>query len=238
MNRSPAQTSEVAVSDPPLKPSVLMSMLGPGVAVATARPIPVEDQLFPDERQHIARAVVKRKAEFGTARLCARRALAELGIAPCSLVPRGDRSPRWPPGVKGSISHTKDCCLVAVTRAPEVIGLGIDVEEDVPLRPELIANVCTPDEQRWLDGFDQEAKGRLGMLIFSAKESFYKCQYDTTRTFIEFHDVQLSVDLSAGEFSVAKIRPEGPQWNRVRRAAGKFKRAAGFIVTTTLLTAP
>ncbi|GEP60130.1 hypothetical protein RSO01_72960 [Reyranella soli] len=216
---------------------MLTSMLGPGIAVEVAAPTVVENQLFPDEQQHIVRAVAKRQAEFGTARVCARRALARIGMAPCSLVPHQDRSPRWPPGVRGSISHTQGCCAVALTRSPDVTGLGIDIEEDTPLQRELVPAICTPEEQQWIGRFGEDARGWLGKLLFSAKEAFYKCQYPVTRTVIDFHDVQLSVDLAAGEFSVAKVRPNGSSWDHVRHVAGKFRRGSRFIVTTAVLAA-
>jgi len=221
---------------PPLDPSVLASLLGPRFVVSVATPRSQDNQLFPDELQHVARAVEKRREEFGTARVCARRALAQLGLAPCSLVPNWDGSPRWPPGIKGSISHTKDCCAVVVTSAPDVIGLGIDIEEDTPLLAELVPMICTPEEQRWTSAFGRDARGYLTKLIFSAKEAFYKCQYEITRTLIDFQEVQLSIDLASGAFSVSGIKREGPQWSCVRRACGKFRRDSGFVVTTTLLT--
>ena len=216
---------------------MLTSMLGSGIAVEVAVPTVVEDQLFPDEQQHIARAVAKRQAEFGTARVYARRALARIGMVPCSLVPQEDGSPRWPPGVKGSISHTQGCCAVALTHSLDVIGLGIDIEEDTPLQGELLPSVCTPEERQWIGRFGEDARGWLGKLLFSAKESFYKCQYPVTRTFLDFHDVQLSVDLAAGEFSIAKVRPNGSSWDHVRQVAGKFRRGSRFIVTTAVLAA-
>lgn len=221
---------------PPLDPSVLASLLGSRFVVSMATPRLQDNRLFPDELQHIARAVEKRRAEFGTARVCARRALAQLGLEPCSLVPNRDRSPRWPPGIKGSISHTKNCCAVVVTGAPDVIGLGIDIEEDAPLLAELMPMICTPEERLWISTFGRDSRGWLAKLIFSAKEAFYKCQYDVTRTLIDFQEVQLSIDLAGGAFSVSRIEREGPQWNCVRCARGKFRRESGFIVTTTLLT--
>jgi 4'-phosphopantetheinyl transferase EntD len=204
--------------------------------VSMARPRLQDNQLFPDELQHVARAVQKRRAEFGTARVCARRALAQLGVRPCSLVPNLDRSPRWPPGIKGSISHAKNCCAVVVTNASEVIGLGIDIEEDTPLLVELMPMVCTLEERQWISAFGPDTGGWLAKLIFSAKEAFYKCQYETTRTLIDFQEVELSIDLIGGAFSVSGITREGPLWNCVRSASGKFRRESGFIVTAALLT--
>jgi 4'-phosphopantetheinyl transferase EntD len=222
-------------SETPLRASVLLSMLGAEFAVAVAVPKRVNDQLFPDELLHIARAVEKRQAEFGTARVCARRALAQLGIAPCPLVPNADRSPRWPSGITGSISHTHGCCAVAVTNSPHVAGVGLDLELDVPLYPELERMICRPSERLWLDDCDREKRGWLGKLFFSAKEAFYKCQYQTTRTLLDFRDVELDIDLESGRFSAVEITRHGAQWDLVRHAIGKFRCEPGLIVTTAVL---
>lgn len=224
-------------SGAPPEPSVLTSMLGPGFAVAVASPRLVDDQLFPEELSHVARAVEKRRAEFGTARVAARQALAQLSIEPCSLVPNRDRSPHWPPGVKGSISHTNGCCVVAVTRSTEIAGVGIDIEEDTPLQAELMPMVCTPEERLWVDGFKPASRRELAKIIFSAKEAFYKCQYAITQTQLDFHDVHLRIDLAGGLFSIARITPKGSRWDRIRSATGKFRRGSGFVLSTsTLLT--
>jgi 4'-phosphopantetheinyl transferase EntD len=224
-------------SGPSLSSSALTALLGSRFAVAVAVPRLVNDELFADERQHIARAVEKRQAEFGTARLCARRALAQLGVAPCSLVPQPDRSPRWPAGVIGSISHTEGCCAAAVTNAPDVAGFGLDVERDTPLQPELERMICTPAERAWLDTQAPELRGWLGKLFFSAKEAFYKCQYLTTETLIDFRDVALHLDLGLNTFSVAGLTQDGVKWDRVRSIRGRFQQVPGLIVTAAILEA-
>ncbi len=233
----PNQSTNSGLGPPPLEPSILTSMLGPQFVVSVARPRLLDDQLFPEERRHIARAVEVRRAEFATARMQARYALAQLGVEPCPLVPNPDRSPRWPSGIKGSISHTAGCSIVAVTRAPEIAALGVDVEEDSPLPAELVPMVCTPQERLWVDGFGPAEKGWLAKLTFSAKEAFYKCQYGLTQTQLDFAEVQLRIDLPAQAFFVTSIKRDGPQWDRIRRASGKFRRESGFILTTSTLLA-
>jgi 4'-phosphopantetheinyl transferase EntD len=220
---------------PPLSASALAALLGARFTVAVAVPRLVNDQLYADERQHIARAVEKRQAEFGTARLCARRALAQLGVAPCSLVPRADHSPHWPAGVIGSISHTEGCCAVAVTKAPDVAGCGLDLERDTPLPPELEQMICTPPERAWLDTQAPEIRGWLGKLFFSAKEAFYKCQYRTTETLIDFQDVTLWLDPELNSFAVTGLTQSGARWDRVRGIGGRFLQVPGLIVTAAIL---
>lgn len=54
---------------------------------AGARAETIEAGLFPEERELIAEAVAKRRAEFAAVRRCARRALGELGFPPVAILP-------------------------------------------------------------------------------------------------------------------------------------------------------
>ncbi|MGB8842949.1 MAG: 4'-phosphopantetheinyl transferase superfamily protein [Aliidongia sp.] len=217
--------------------AVLAGLFGPGFVAAVAVPRLVNETLYPEERTHIARAVAKRQAEFGTARLCAREVLLQLGRQPCSLVPHADRSPRWPDGIVGSISHTAGCCAVVATVAPDVLSCGLDIERNEPLSAELEPMICTPTERLWLDDCDQATRAQFGKLFFSAKEAFYKCQYLTTKTLIDFHDVELAIDLEGGSFRIQRLTHGGPLWDRVGLIRGRFLWISEFIVTAALLTA-
>jgi len=217
--------------------SVLSAMLGEGVEVEIAKPALVLRGLYPEERRYIARAVDKRKAEFAAARICARRALARLDVPPCTLVPWPDRSPSWPKGVVGSIAHTTGCCIVAVTNAPQIAGIGLDIELDTPLDADLERMICTDRERKWLQCAKPSERGFLGKLCFSAKEAFYKCQYGTTRTFLDFRDVEIEFDLERECFTIVVLARQGPDWDFVSHTEGRFRRAAGFIVTSVTLAA-
>jgi 4'-phosphopantetheinyl transferase EntD len=215
---------------------MLKSILGPAFAAVVSTPELVNHELFPEERQYIARAVHRRQAEFGMARVLARAALAQLGMPPVPLVPRPDRSPQWPTGIIGSITHTERYCAVAVTNAPEVSGLGIDVEGDLPLSPQVLPMICTDTELFWLAEQNPGDQGWLGKLFFSAKESFYKCQYPTTESFLDFREVELEFDLAGGAFNVTWLAREGALWSKVRHAKGKYWRSPGLIVTAAILS--
>lgn len=212
---------------------VVVALLGPRFRVAAAAPT-LSDQrlLFADERRHVERAVDRRKAEFATARRCARQALAELGVPPCSLVPAADRAPRWPPGVAGAISHTDGCCVVAVTEDPAVLAVGLDIETDEPLSPELEPVVCTRHELRWLREQPPALRGTLAKLHFSAKEAAYKCQYPRTGAPLDFLDGELDVDLAAGAFRVREMfHDRVPALDRI---SGRFRISDGFIVSAAV----
>jgi 4'-phosphopantetheinyl transferase EntD len=215
----------------------LSSLFGPEVEVESAVPTLVTEQLFDDERQLIARAVATRQAQFGTARVCARRALARLGVAPCSLAPHADRSPSWPAGIKGSIAHTAQHCAVAVSSSTRIRAIGLDLESDAPLKPGLQAVICTEAERVWLDGFDPRAMAWLGPLVFSAKEAFYKCQFPLTRTPLGFEHVRLEFDLHVGSFVIGELAPHVPQRELLLRIEGKFRRLTDLLVTSAVLRA-
>ena len=216
--------------------AVLASQLGSGFAVATAAPKRVDDALFPEELRYLAHAVDRRRAEFGTARVCARRALAELGIAPCPLVPYPDRSPRWPAGVVGSISHTENCCAVAVTTDPSILSFGLDIEQYRSLPLGLEPLICTAAERAWLDTQPSDRRAWLARLFFSAKEAFYKCQFGTTGSLIDFQDVALALDLDEDSFAVATIARHGSQWQRLHAVSGRLRRTGGLIVAAATLS--
>ena len=72
------------------------------------------DPLFPEEEALLLRAVSKRRNEFALSRTCARRALANIGVAPCSILRTSDRAPIWPSGIVGSITHCKSYTAAAV----------------------------------------------------------------------------------------------------------------------------
>lgn len=182
----------------------------------------VTGDLFAEERDHIARAAPKRQAEFGTARLYARRALAQLGIPPLPLHPWPDRSPRWPAGVVGTITHCDGFCAVAVARAADARGIGLDAEPDVGLEASLERYTCTPRELRFLDEPSAVERSRLAKIVFCAKEAFYKCQYPTTHTFLDFLDVELDFNLASKCFSVRVVGRSFPRADLVEGARGRF----------------
>jgi 4'-phosphopantetheinyl transferase EntD len=198
--------------------------------VVEASPRLVDDALFAQERAFIAKAVDKRRAEFGSARLCAREALAQLGAAPVPLVPGADRAPVWPAGVAGSITHTQGYCGVVVASTEHHASLGLDAEQDRPLAPELIAMICTPAERA-------QSVARDAILYFAAKEAFYKCQYPLTRQFLDFQDVELALDAQRGEFRARVLRPlpQRPAW--LDALHGKILRRDGLVLCGVSLPA-
>jgi 4'-phosphopantetheinyl transferase EntD len=207
----------------------LIADLFPSTA-RTAEGVPrlADGELYPEELSYIRSAVAKRRAEFATARTLARQALAALGVAPLALVPGADRAPVWPPGIVGSITHTRDYCAVVVDRAPPLGSIGLDVETLQALEASELERVLTVRERAWLLGQAPESRAALGMLFFSAKEAYYKCQYPLTGKFLDFLDVELEISLAENAFQARVLSSGWPAG--VERVAGRFVFRAGKVL--------
>jgi 4'-phosphopantetheinyl transferase EntD len=192
--------------------SVFEGLLPPHVELAEAHPEQTHvalDALFPVEAERMAKAVEKRQREFALGRRLAREGLARLGIAPTAIPMGADRSPEWPAGVVGSITHTKTWCAAAVARADAFVGVGLDVEMAEDLAHKLWDSICTPRDLAWLDARPVGERARLAKAIFSAKESAYKAQYLVTRTYLGFMAMSVELDVDAGTFVATFEQPSG-----------------------------
>lgn len=142
----------------------------------------------------VARAIDKRKHEFATARVLARLAMERLGRHGVELLNAQDRSPIWPEGITGSISHCDTRAVVAVGPRERVGTVGIDIEHRDELKRELWKTVLLGSEIHALDAcFSSELRGRMALTIFSAKEALYKAQYPWSTKFMSFHELEVRV---------------------------------------------
>ena len=137
--------------------------------------------LFPAEELAIRTAGPRRRAEFTAGRLCARTALAGLGVPATPILPGPAGQPQWPTGVTGSITHCPGYRACAVAYATDVTAIGIDAEPDEDLPGSLIEAVATDPERVWI--LRQAAAMpavRWERLVFSAKEAAGKLWYPLT----------------------------------------------------------
>ena len=173
-----------------------------GTAVAAMQIVEGQNEVLPAEECALKGAVPARRAEFGAGRAAARRALGALGHAAAPILPDQDRAPVWPEGVAGSIAHAAG---VAVAVVREGLPIGVDVEEDAAIEPELWPIICAPDE---LNALPEEDRGRYVRRVFSAKEAAYKAQFPITRSVIGFPS--LSIRLTEDGFTARFSHQVGP----------------------------
>lgn len=163
------------------------------LAVATADVGGTPAPLWPEEGAAVTRAIPRRRAEFAAGRAAARAALAQLGEPP-EAIPAGlDRAPIWPRGVVGSISHAGAVAIAVAARIADsgIAALGVDVEPDRPLSPDLIGDIADDAEIARLAPLPAPA---AALRIFSLKEAAYKAQYPLTRQLLGFPDLRLTPD--------------------------------------------
>ncbi|MEM7378143.1 MAG: 4'-phosphopantetheinyl transferase superfamily protein [Pseudomonadota bacterium] len=154
-----------------------------------------DDALF--DRLHIrlpdpiAASVTNRRAEFLAGRALARTAMCRAGI--CSSITQGqvpiaaDRSPVWPPGVNGAISHSHGRCVVAVSANPHTF-VGVDTERlacDDALDA-IVKHALVPVEREQMDRNAAYSASQWATLVFSAKETLYKLLHPTVEQFFGF----------------------------------------------------
>lgn len=215
--------------------SLLDGLLGPGIVTAMGDPRADWPAPMPEEEDALPRASAARRREFLAGRALARRAMRGLGL-PASPIPvASDRSPVWPQGVTGSISHCADLCGAAMAlTADGFLALGLDIEAAEPLERSLWAEICTPGERERLARLSETEAGSLAKLVFSAKEAAYKCQYPLSRRLFDFQVFEIELDLPAGGFG-ARFTTDIAPFRKGDVLRGRFRMTDSHVATAISL---
>ena len=91
---------------------------------------------------------------------------------------------------------------MAVGLKKEIKGVGIDLESfsrsvDFNIR----RLVCVDSELEWLESLPTKQANRALRIIFSAKESIFKCIYPGTKTYLTFKDAAVTINETENNFS-------------------------------------
>ena len=133
-----------------------------------------------------------RQSIFDMGRACAAELLAGLGSSETSVAMAADRSPVWPQGYVGSITHTDDLLGVAVARRKDFRSIGIDAEAIIePGTVVEIDDLYMNERERSLRDSVEINHQTFSSLCFSAKESFFKCLYPLTGVWFDFQDAEI-----------------------------------------------
>jgi 4'-phosphopantetheinyl transferase EntD len=219
---------------------VIEELLPSAVLAEDTREEWVDVELFPEEQAALGRAVEKRRREFVTARACARRALARLGVAPCPIVGGGRGEPLWPEGVVGSITHCAGYRACAVARAADVVGVGIDGEPHAPLPQGVIGQVARAEERpRLAELARAQPTVHWDRLLFCAKETVYKVWYPLAGCWLGFEDATLTFDPAARTFQARLLKPwpEGRP-DLPRTLEGRWLAREGLVLSAIALGPP
>ncbi|MEO8114922.1 MAG: 4'-phosphopantetheinyl transferase superfamily protein [Phenylobacterium sp.] len=203
------------------------------VSACVATPEMYGAQLFPQEQDAVAKAVVRRRREFAAGRACARAAPSGLGLIAGPIAVGADRGPVWPHGYLGSITHCDGFCCAIAARSSAVRGLGIDVEGADPFEPEMARLICRPDELARFAAVPGPTGSSWPKLAFSAKEAFYKCYRPLAATVLDFLDVSVwfspGQTASEGRFRIALEAPGKPLDGLQSAFRGRWRIEAGRV---------
>jgi 4'-phosphopantetheinyl transferase EntD len=181
---------------------MIESLLPPEISAVAMRGDDPEAVLFPEETALIDGAAEARRAEFATARECARQALRRIGAPEAPILRGPKREPLWPAGIVGSITHCKGYRAAAVARTSDMLTIGIDAEPHAAIPDRVAQRVLVEAEREWMT--QASGRGQVGVhwdrLIFSAKESVYKAWFPLVRRWLGFDDATVSIDPAAGTF--------------------------------------
>ncbi|BCH35589.1 hypothetical protein MesoLjLc_75190 [Mesorhizobium sp. L-8-10] len=193
----------------------LAGLFDADIRVAQGDPRAGWGEPLPGEAAAVARASPARRREFMAGRALARRAMAALDVTAAAIPAAEDRAPVWPSDVRGSISHCADWCVAAAARADDgYFSIGVDIEPAEPLDADLIEEICTAEERRWLTEQPVMRRDLLARMIFCAKECAYKCQYPLSGQLLDFQALSIRIDeISSGleqfqQKCAAVLRPE------------------------------
>lgn len=141
----------------------------------------------------ISASRLPRQAEFFAGRLAAHTALKAFNQVPVSIPINPDRTPAFPPGFCGSISHSGEQAVALVACSnPSVLRPGIDIQTIVTIEQsaDIQPLVATEGELAIMTaaGLSREMAVTA---IFSAKEALYKALFPLVGDVLEFDVVTL-----------------------------------------------
>jgi enterobactin synthetase component D len=142
-------------------------------------------------------------------------------------------APLWPETLTGSITHTDDFVSAAVARTTDAAALGIDTERilsDATAR-NVGDLVALPREvARARDAGLSQLEALT--LVFSAKESIFKCLHPMPGHYFDFHDVLIDgIDALAHTFTAHLVRALARRLPAQMTLHGRFEIEAPWVHT-------
>ena len=171
----------------------------PAVALACGRVDDHTGSLLAVEHTGITRMRDIRRREYSSGRRVARQALRLLGMENRPVTARS-RIPVWPPGVVGSITHSRSVAMAMVGFEGDIAGIGLDLELQRRVTGQLADRVLLTRERENL------AEPDWRTMLFAAKEAAYKAVNPLIGEYLGFEDVEVTADEDGG-FSAVTTRP-------------------------------
>lgn len=182
---------------------------------------------------NLEQATKNRKIEFFAGRVCAETAFERLSGKKIRIASSPDRSPVWPSGFVGSISHCEGFATAVVAAKSAVNGIGVDAEILIsPSQVSLLSDMFILPEELNLIQSDHWSNSKFATLIFSAKESIFKCFYPHIKSYFDFKDAVISnIDEDKNTFTFNFLKDLNLTFCKGFQSSGKFFFHDNFVHT-------
>lgn len=190
--------------------------------------------LFPEEKKYLKNVSSEvRKLTYTLGRGCAHCILEKYGYNNFPILKDISGAPVFPETLTGSISHTNNWAVAAMAKNDIVKGIGIDIEDlSRKVNPGIKRIIATPDEKKTIEDLPKNQQDKCIKIIFSAKESIYKCVYSISGVPLKFQDLSIKFIDKPGMFSwylsveCKNLQPESFQY------IGKFVIKDDLVMTS------
>jgi len=181
------------------------------------------------------RAVEKRKNEFYAGRWCAAQAIYQKSRRYLTPMINADRSPLWPAGIVGSISHSQDKAISVVASTDKCAGLGVDIQDEISTgeRSDILDLILNTDEAKLCRNLTGQKSFEV---FFSAKESIYKALYPNCLDMFEHKDVEVvSVNEHNFTLEIRLLRDLKASWFKGQVFTVQYYTAKTYVLTWVCL---
>jgi len=185
------------------------------------------DELLPEEQPALTGLSERRRAEFSTTRVLAHLAMERAGLPQAPVLRKTDRSPHWPDGIRGSLTHSRGLAAAAISTT--LAGVGIDLEQQGRLSEAAAARILTTGEYATLRDLGDDFRW-FATLVFSAKEAVYKSIYPAVGLYIGYREVTIALDRETASFTACYVG------NNPANAALEAGRGEWWCIADVVLT--
>ncbi|PYR81129.1 MAG: phosphopantetheinyl transferase [Acidobacteria bacterium] len=179
-------------------------------------------------------ATPERQRAYRVGRVCASRALEQIGVRGAMPAVHENGGPAWPNGTVGSITHAMSLVAAAVAARRQCCGLGIDIEPITSLEKahSLASRGATTGEVFGVMENLQVDYATAVALILAAKHSLYKCLHPQVGRSFSYLDASIeNVQGSTARFRARLKVMLSPAWVGGTIVTGQFDIAGDFVHT-------
>ncbi len=195
--------------------------------------------IHPEEEAYTQSIKAKqRRVEFLLGRACAHQALSAFQLSDSPILRDQNNAPIWPETVIGSIAHTQQKAVACAGKRTEIQGIGIDIEDlERSINPNIQRHVCLPQEKEWLARLPSDELLKYLKIIFSAKESIFKCFYPLSQVYLHFQDAHIEFGGDSSYFEFTLLKTCGSEFRKGFQHQGTYQISQDMVLTAVWVPA-